>query len=191
MTHPSDHGAHHPHGRPAVSPYRRGADDGFLFGILLAAIFFAGDFSFTVPLLGLISMLLALSVPFVIYFFLRRAYVADYGTTQLSSLWMQGIMTFACGSAIAGLLAMVYLKWINPDFFSLRIAEAIEFYRSSGWESGERMADTLSAMVSAHVMPSAVQMVLEMIWLGIFSGSLLSLLMSLLARARAVPGMPR
>ena len=189
MTHHSDSGL--PKGRPAVSPYRRGDDDGFLFGILLSAMFFAGVFSFTIPLLGLISTLLALSVPFVIYFFLRRAYVADYGTTLLSSLWMQGIMIFACGSLIAGLLAMVYLKWINPDFFSARIAEAIEFYRSSGWESGERMADTRSAMVEARVRPSAVQMVLETIWLSIVSGSLLSLLMGLLARARAVPGVPR
>lgn len=167
-----------------ASPYRRGADDGFIFGAMLCAMFFAGVYSFTVPLLGLVSFAIMLAVPFVIYRFLRRSYLADYGTTLLSSLWMQGIVTFACGCLISGLVAAVYLKWIDPDFMTERIREAIDFYRSSSWQSGEEMADVMERMIDANVMPSAVAMVVEMIWLGIFSGSLLSLLMALLARAR-------
>lgn len=94
---------------PGKSPYRRGADDGILFGLLLCAAFFCGVYSFRLPLLGFACLVIALSVPFVIYRFLRRSYVTDRYTTQLSSLWMQGIMTFACGCVIAGLVATVYL----------------------------------------------------------------------------------
>lgn len=97
---------------------------------------------------------------------------------------MQGIMTFICGSLIAGLVAVVYLKWINPDFIADRLQEAIDFYSGSGWQQGEEMADLLQNMVKAHVVPTPIQIVIEMIWLGVFSGSLLSLLMAVLVRAR-------
>ncbi|MDE6265675.1 MAG: DUF4199 domain-containing protein [Paramuribaculum sp.] len=169
---------------PGTSPYRRGADDGFIFGMVLCTMFFAGVFSTAVPLLSLVCMLLFVSVPFIIYYFLRRTYIADLYTTQLSSLWMQGIMTFLCGCLIAGLAATVYLKWINPSFIPERIQEAIAFYRDSDWKSGNEMAQMLQQMVNAHIVPTPVEIVIEMIWLGVFSGSLLSLLMAVLARAR-------
>lgn len=168
------------------SPYKRGADDGLLFGMLLTAIFFAGVLSVDYPVACLLAAAGILSVPFVIYKFLRRAYVADMGLTLLSSLWMQGIMIFGCGALIAGIIATVYLKWVDPDFINARIADAIRLYRESDMPSGERMAETLEAMVKSHLIPSAVQIIVEMIWLSIFSGSLLSLLMALLARARRV-----
>lgn len=168
------------------SPYKRGADDGLLFGLLLTVIFFAGVFSVDYPVTGLIAAAGMLSVPFVIYKFLRRSYVADMGMTLLSSLWMQGIMIFGCGALISGIIATVYLKWVDPDFINARVADAIRLYRESDMPSGERMAETLEAMVKSHLIPSAVQIVVEMIWLSIFSGSLLSLLMALLARARSV-----
>ena len=79
---------------------------------------------------------------------------------------------------------MIYLKWINPDFIADRVQEAIDFYSESGWKQGEEMADMLRRMVSAHIIPTPIQIVIEMIWLGVFSGSLLSLLMAVLARAR-------
>lgn len=168
------------------SPYRRGASDGITLGLLLTGIFLASVLSVRFSLLALVAIAGAVAVPFMIYRYLRRSYVADLGTTLISSLWMQGIMAFACAAAISGLVAMVYLKWIDPYFMSERIAEAIELYRNSGLESGERTADTLQAMVDGHMMPSSVEFVLEAIWLTIFSGSMLSLLMALLARARAV-----
>lgn len=41
-------------------------------------------------------------------------------------------------------------------------------------------------MIDMHLVPSAVAIVVELIWLAIFSGSLVSLLMALLARSRPV-----
>ncbi|MDE5835816.1 MAG: DUF4199 domain-containing protein [Paramuribaculum sp.] len=173
-----------PMSAPGTSPYRRGADDGFIFGVMLCVMFFAGVFSVSAPVLSVVALIIFIAVPFVIYTFLRRAYITDLYTTQLSSLWMQGIMTFICGSLIAGLVAVVYLKWINPDFIADRLQEAIDFYSGSGWQQGEEMADLLQNMVKAHVVPTPIQIGIEMIWLGVFSGSLLSLLMAVLVRAR-------
>lgn len=170
-----------------ISPYRRGADEGFLFSVVLCALFFAGVFSVKVPLLGLVSVLLVAAVPFYIYKTLRKTYLAEYGASSVSSLWMQGIVTFACGCAVSGLIAIIYLKWIEPDFILDRIHEAIALYRGSSWDQGASTADILQRMLDSGAMPGAVQFVVEIIWLGIFSGSLLSLLMALLVRARGVP----
>lgn len=168
------------------SPYRRGAYDGLWLGLLLAAVFFCMVGSVKAGGLSLLAFAGCVAVPFVIYSRLRRSYVADIGTTLLSSLWMQGIMAFACGCTLAGLVATVYLKWLDPTFLPARIDEAIAFYRSAPWPSGRQVADTLELMKRSGAMPSAVQIVVQCIWLGVFTGSMLSLLMGLLVRARPV-----
>lgn len=168
------------------SPYRRGADDGFYFGLYLIAMFFGMVFSVKSGLFGLITFALIIGVPFLIYRWLRKSYVEDNGKTPMSSLWMQGIMIFACGSVICGVVATIYLKWIEPDFIIKRLHETIALYNSTDWAKGKEMAEVLQRMIDYHLVPSAVAIVVEMIWLSIFSGSLLSLLMSLLARSRPV-----
>ena len=167
-----------------TNPYKRGADDGFVFGGLLCAIFFGWVFSVRVPLLGLVAFGLMASVPFLIYRWLRRSYVADGGLTLMSSLWVQGITTFTCGGMISGLVSAVYLRWIEPGFILERVNEAIGFY--SDFEGGEETARVLQQMLDAHLMPSTIAIVIEMIMLCICSGSLLSALMAVLVRARGI-----
>lgn len=171
---------------PYRSPYKRGADDGFYFGLYLIVGFFAMVLSVKVPFFTLVAFAVFIGVPFLIYRFLRRAFVQDRGNTPISALWMHGIMIFACGSVVAGVIAVIYLKWINPDFIINRLHETIDLYNSSDWPKGREMAEILQRMIDYHIVPSAVAIVVEMIWLSIFSGSLLSLLMGLLARAKSV-----
>ena len=52
------------------------------------------------------------------------------------------------------------------------------------------MAKVPSNMIEANLVPSAASMVVEMIFLSVFSGSLLSLLMSALARIGRVKRPP-
>lgn len=168
------------------SPYRRGANDGFYFGLYLTVMFFAIVISVKVSVFSLLAFAMMLFVPFLIYRWLRRSYVEDKGRSQLSALWMQGIVIFACGSLIAGVVATIYLKWIDPDFIVNRLNEAIELYKDSDWPQGREIATVMQEMIDYNFVPSAIAIIFEMIWLSIFSGSLLSLLMSLLARARRV-----
>lgn len=170
-----------------TSPYKRGADAGFYFSGILCMLFFAGVYSVKVPVLSIVSAVIALAVPYIIYKSLRKSYVTDHGATTMSSLWMQGIVTFACGCAVSGLIAIIYLKWIDPDFLMQRIYEAIALYRDSHWDSAANTADVLEKMIESGIMPGTVEFVMEAIWLGIFSGSMLSLLMALLVRARGIP----
>lgn len=166
------------------SPYRRGADKGLYLGIWLIAMFFAMVYSIDVPLFGLLSVAMFLGVPVLVYRWLRRTFVEERGLTTLSSLWMQGIVIFACGSLINALVATVYLKWVRPDFIVNRIKDAIEFYSAVDDPSAQQAADLMQRIIDSHMVPSAVSVALETVWIAIFTGSLLSLLLALIARAR-------
>ncbi len=168
------------------SPYKVGARRGLFFGPYLCLIFFATIYSQSIPFLGLIALLAIIAVPFVIYKALRSTFVAEGGMSTLSSLWMQGIMIFIGGSLVCAVASTVYMRWVNPSFLSSTIAQAIDFYASiPDDDRAAQVADLLNRMVEAHAIPSPIYVAIEMVWISIFSGSLLSLLMALLARARS------
>lgn len=168
------------------SPYRRGAEDGLTFAIYLVVMFFASIYTTKVALLSLLVILMMLGVPFVIYRYLRRAFVADRGTSLMSALWMHGIMIFLCGSLLAGAVEVVWLRWIDPTYIVDQLHSVIDLYENSGWDRGEEMAEVLQRMIDNSLVPSAISIVMEMIWLSVFTGSLLSALISLLVRARPI-----
>ena len=96
--------------------YARGADDGFWLGLYFSVLFGVTVVSLSLPLLNIIAVAMALGVPFLTYFFLRRTHVAAHGMTLFSALWMQGITMFACGCLIFGAVSFTYLRWIDPEF---------------------------------------------------------------------------
>lgn len=166
------------------SPYRRGADDGLWFGLCLSLIFIGSVLSQSYDIFGPITLGLMISVPVLVYMALRRTFVAENGATGLSALWMQGIMMFLCGALLAGAVSVVYLKWINPHYISDLVTAAIEAYRSVGDESMDKLADGLQMMVDAGAVPSAPSLVFATIWSTVLSGSILSLIIGLIVRAR-------
>lgn len=168
------------------SPYRRGAHDGLTFAIYLTVMFFASIYATGVAMLSLLVILMMIGVPFVIYYYLRRAYVEDYGMTQMSALWMHGIMIFLCASLLSGAVEVIWLRWVQPTFIVDQLHSVIELYEGSGWDRGEEMAEVLRRMIDNQLVPSAISIVMEMIWLSVFTGSLLSALLALLVRARPV-----
>lgn len=139
----------------------------------------------------MLCVVLMLSVPFVIYSYQRRSYLRDNGHTILSSLWVEGITTFFCGSLLSGIIQVIYLKWIDPGFILSQMQQMITLYRDSGLQNGTELADLLQQLIDNHAVPSAISIVIEMIWLAVFSGSLLSVLMALLVRARPIPDSKR
>lgn len=166
--------------------FRRGADDGFLLGLYFSALFFAMVYSMTVPLLSMAALALMAGVPVVIYKFLRRSYVADYGTTRFSALWMQGIVTFFCGSLILALVSFVFMRWIEPDYIESVMRQVVEVYGGASWPQGREAADVLQHALDAGLVPRAIQVSMELLWTGVFTGSILSIVVSLIVQARRV-----
>lgn len=125
-------------------------------------------------------------VPFLLYRWLRRTYVEARGTLTLSALWLQGIVIFMCGMMISAIVSLVYLKFIEPGFIVDRLNDVIELYSSSPVEELQEIATVLTNMIEQKVVPSTGSIVMEMVWLGVFSGSILSLIVGLLTRSRKV-----
>ena len=172
----------------AKSPFRRGADDGLLMGVLLVIVFFTGSQSFRYTLASDLTPILMLGgVPLLTYFLLRRSYIRDNGMTLFSSLWMQGIVTFFCGSLILAMFMYCFMRWIEPDFMRETVAHIAEFYDSMPDNpQGKEIALVFHTMLDENMFPSAISVAVESIWLGVFSGSLLSMLAAIAARARRV-----
>ena len=169
------------------SIYMRGADDGFGMGLYFCGMFALSVCALSVPAVNVALAVMALGVPFLTYFFLRRTHVAAHGLTLFSSLWMQGIVMFACGCLIFGFAGVIYLHWIDPGFMRRVLQMGVDFYNSADTEASRAMAAEFQMVIDSKAIPSAVEVVLGWMWLGMFSGSLLSMLVAGLVRMKKVP----
>lgn len=162
-----------------TSPYRRGADDGFIFGLYLSLMFFGIFASAHWPVLGLLSLLLIVCVPLVIFLFMRRYDRELQGCVTFPMFWMHGMMTFICAILISGAFFVIYLTWIEPDWFFNQlqgVVEAATLPAAKG-TSIEEFGKIASEMIEFHMIPSPVSIMFELLMLAIVTGSLLSILL--------------
>lgn len=169
--------------RQRKSIYRRGAEHGVVMGVYLSVLFAAMANSMESAWLGVLAMGMALCVPVLTYSLLRHSFVADFGLTRFSELWMEGIMVFAGGSVIMAVTSLLYMKWVEPTFIVDQVTAVAELYREAGQT---QISDILDAALSSRMLPTPAEVAVEFVWLGVFSGSMLSMLMSLLVKARRV-----
>jgi hypothetical protein len=166
------------------SIYTRGADDGFFFGIYLSIMFILSALSLYFPIVGYFGTLMAIGVPVIIYKRLKLTYINNNGHCLFSELWLQGIITFACASIILGLVMYIFLKWIQPEFIITEVKTAIAVYNSI--DGGQEIADQLQKIADNNLIPTAIQIVIETILLGTFTGSILSMILTWIIRLRPV-----
>lgn len=125
-------------------------------------------------------------VPFILYRWMRHSFIEARGTLTLSALWLQGIVTFMCGMMISAVVALAYFRFFDPDFIIDRLNDVIRIYNSSSIPELQEMAGILSNMIEYKVVPSIGSIVMEVLWLGVFSGSILSLIVGAIVRSRKV-----
>ena len=166
--------------------YARGADDGLWMGLYLTLVFGVTGISLYVGVLNLVALVLMAGVPFMAFYFLRRTHKATYGMTLLSALWMQGIVMFACASLIFGLLSFIYLRWIDPDFFVRVLTLGIEYYSRIEAEGADAVADELRMILDGGALPNASTIVMVWMWLTMFGGAVLSLVLSAIVKSVGV-----
>lgn len=167
------------------SPYRRGADDGIPMGLLLIALFFSMTLAPRSPFAALITVILALAgVPVTTFLMLRKSYRRDNSLTLFSSLWMQGIVMFFCATLLLAMFEYLYMRFINPSFMENVFLQAADFYSSSATEQGSGMADMLHTMIDRHLIPGPINIAVETIWVGVFTGSVLSAIMAAVVRMK-------
>lgn len=174
------------------SIYRRGAEDGAIFGVYLSVLFIVTAMSMTgmSMLASLAGLALIVAVPAVIYVFLRRSYFADERRSTFSALWLHGICIFFFGSLLMALTSYVYMRILHPEFIPEMLAAARSFYDSLGTDEGREMVKMIDQVVKNHLYPTPGEASVEIIWTAVATGSILSMLLSLVVRAiyrRPVP----
>jgi hypothetical protein len=168
------------------SPYKRGADWGALFGIYLSALFFASSYSFDYPICSVLAFVMMIGVPLFVAFVLRYSYVQDRGTTIFSSLWVEGIAIFFFGGLISSLVAFVYMRWLEPDFIADRLNAMIDVYSSAEVPNGKDVVEVLQAVRDRELLPRPIEIIVDMLWLIVFTGSILSMIISMLVPLKKV-----
>lgn len=167
-----------------ASPYRRGADRGYLFGLWFTAIFLSWIFSSQIPLLSLLTVGLVIATPFLVYRMLRSSHLDQHGMAQVSSLWVEGITMIMCGSLICAAVMVIYFKWIDPDYMARQLQLVVDMYASTGDESLAEPARLSKAILDNHAVPTASTWTLAMWLFTVSSGSLLAGLMALLVKMK-------
>ncbi len=164
--------------------YQRSAEHGAVFGIYLTVIFLAMTAGVTNQAFSVLVMLLMCGVPLLVYRWLRKFYVRQNGMTDFSALWMEGIATFFFGGVLSSFFAFVYMQAIDPGFIERMMKLSIEAYRQNPWAGGEEIAQGLQTAVEQHLLPSAISIVFDVMWLIMFTGSLLSMVLAMIVKMR-------
>lgn len=166
-----------------MSVYRRGARDGALMGLVLCGLFASWALSMRFPLAALAFPLLAIAVPVLACLQLRRSYRIDLGMTTLSALWMQGICIFFFGTLLMAALALVWLRWWEPGLISESLLNAADVYATIDNPDARKLAADVHTLIDKGMVPRPVDVALALLWAGVFSGSILSLVCAAVLRA--------
>jgi hypothetical protein len=127
-----------------------------------------------------------IGVPLFVAFVLRYSYVQDRGTTIFSSLWVEGIAIFFFGGLISSLVAFVYMRWLEPDFIADRLNAMIDVYSSAEVPNGKDVVEVLQAVRDRELLPRPIEIIVDMLWLIVFTGSILSMIISMLVPLKKV-----
>ena len=168
------------------SIYRVGAEKGAWFGIYLSVLSIMLMYGFDSVLLMYASIALFLGIPGVAYFYIRKYHVSLHCMSQFSALWMLGILIFLFGSLICGVVTYVWMQYVEPTFIYDQVQMAIKLYESVPGENARMLTDILKQAVENHMLPSAIDIVIEMIMLTTFVGSIISMIISAIVRLKRV-----
>lgn len=163
--------------------YRRGASDGALMGLVMCGIFASWALSMRWALASLAFPLLCLAVPVLAWWMLRRAYRADGAGSTFSMLWMHGICIFFFGMLLMAGLALVWLRWLEPGLVHESMAQAADVYAQLPSPQAQAMAADVRTLIDHGMVPRAIDVALALLWAGVFSGSILSIILAAIIRA--------
>lgn len=163
--------------------YRRGASDGALMGLVLCGIFASWALSMRIAVASLAFPVLCLAVPVLLYMMLRRAYRADGCRSTFAMLWMHGICIFFFGTLLMAALALAWLRWWEPSLVRDSLLQAADVYAQLPSAQAQSMAKAVNSIVEQNMVPRAIDIALALLWSGVFSGSILSIIVAAVIRA--------
>lgn len=164
------------------SPFKLGAERGLILGAVLCIAFLASVPGMGMPLASLLMFGLMTWIPIMVFLQLRAARRSNLQSNTFSSLWLQGIITFICGALIASAFAMLYFRFIDPDFVINTVDFLHEQYAAMPGQNAKEMSKIFANMKANGAVPSPGTMVIGMFWVMVSSGAILSMLLASIAR---------
>ena len=156
------------------SIFQHAAEWGVPFGLYMACAAMTYIFGDYFPPLSFLFIAMVIGVPFVVYYFQRRKFIEDDGFTEYAGLWMLGIMLFLLGTLIASFIVYLVLQHVRPTFMYDQAQVLIDAYKDVPEMKDNDMLRVIKRMKDENLMPSPIEVVMNMYWLITFSGSLLS-----------------
>lgn len=166
------------------SVYTAGAEDGLVMGPLMALTAICWGASTYHPFCVIPAVVLAVAVPVFAYLFLARTYKAQPEVSTFSALWLQGICLFFFGALIMAVVVYGVIRLWCPTFMVDQITNFISLYSAVDDPVARQSVEMMETLLREGALPSPIEIVLELIYGAVFSGSLLSMVFSLIIRAR-------
>lgn len=164
--------------------YREGAYKGVPMGIYLTLIFLFTVLSEQFSLLSLAGLAMLCYTPFFTYRLIVKIQKKYFCTSDFASLWMLGISIFIGGSMICALCSYAYLQYIDPNFTYRQAVNAAELYKELDPDNTSGIAEVIDSLIDNNMLPTPIEVAVEMLWTTTFFGSLLSMLLSAIVRKR-------
>lgn len=133
---------------------------------------------FKLPVMGLLGEILMLGVPVVAYLLMRRGVRETVPRPLFSAMWMHGIMMFMCGSIIMALAAYIYMRIVEPGFILHLFQTMSQLYAQLDTDAGTQFSHMLDRVIEEHMLPTPISFAFSLMWLGSFTGAILSLLLA-------------
>ncbi len=168
----------------AKSVYAYGAEDGLVVGPLMALAIVCMGASTYIPLLFIPAVVLALAVPVFAYKFLARTYKAQPLVSTFSALWLEGICMFFFGSLIMAAVVYLTVRFLKTTFMVDQINTFIDIYGKVDDPQARSMVKMMKTILAEGMIPTPIQIALELVYMAVFSGSLLSMFFALIIRRR-------
>ncbi len=164
--------------KPPFSPYRFGASRGLYLGIYCAMMTIIMANADTIPLGGLIGLIMMLLYPLSLFLIFHNASRRIPAPRPLAAMWLATIIAILGSTLITGTISIIYFRWINPDYIFDRISQAATLFADSPVESLHQFSLTAQALIQHHQIPSPVEFSVSIMWalllVGIITSSIIS-----------------
>lgn len=151
---------------------------GAYMGLYFVVKFIFAVLSLNYPFCNVVSTIMLLFVPLVVFFMMRRFSNQNEGGSYFSQLWMMGILLFFFVSLISGLAQYIYYVYINPEYIKSQLSAAVTLLESLNMTSDPSLLEAVKTGLEQGNIPSPMAVVIQQMWVNVFFGSLLSAVMA-------------
>ncbi len=159
-------------------------DQSMIIGLLTTCISVSMLYVDLVPQLAIVTIVLLLAGPVVLYAMQRRVHLSMGGMTTAWDLWMFGFVAIFLGAVFTALVTYAILEFLRPGLLYTQLEMVLETYKQNPELKNSEITQTLQLMLDEELVPHPLAYVLNMFTMTNCSGMLLSLITGAVAARR-------